>query len=955
MFMNVYHLQARPIWSRRLLAIVLVVGLAVALTTTLILIADHFDLPAAQAAGVVSRPDPSQTFVGEVALAPAPDISVTKRHRGDFVVGVNGVYSIVVGNVGTGSTVGPITVTDILPAGLSFISFSGTRWTLAGQAGQVVTFTRSRVLSAGATSRIVVTVGVTNTAIGGVTNTVSVTTTGDLNPANNSTTDPTTVRAGVDLSIVKAESRDPITATNSLSYTLSVRNAGPSTAPSVRVTDVLPRGMTFVNASGAGWSCSLSGTRVICRRASLPIGAAPTIVITATAPADGGVITNTATVRSSGFEFVPVDNTASVTTTVTAVSDLSISKRDSPDPVYAGATLTYTLNVTNTGPSLANNVAVTDTLPAGVKYLGASGPGWSCSASGGDVICTRSSLAVGAALPIILTVTVPGTTPLANSVTVDSDAIDLNLSNNTASAATTVNPTANLSISKTDAPDPVLIGAPLTYTVSVANSGPNATTSVVVTDTLPGNVTFVGVTAPGWSCGQSSGVVTCSLAALAEGAAPDIVININAPDTPGVFANTASVSSALPDLTPANNSISITTLVADSLADLSIGKIDDPDPVNIGSPLTYTLRVSNTGSSPATTVHVTDTLPSGVAVTSISAPTWTCGLSGGVVTCTVPSLAVGVAPDIVIHTTAPVISGTIANIAAVDSSVLDPDLSGNMVSAVTNVYALADLAITQQDSADPVATDSTLTYTLSVTNAGPNTATPVRVIDDLPPSVSFVGASGSDWSCSQSSAVVTCTLASLVVGPAPDIVITVTTPTLPQTITNTAIVASPLTDINPVDNTQTETTSVIVFADVSISQTNGVDTVAVGGPVTYTITVTNSGPKAVVGATVADTFPAGLTGVTWTCVASGGSSCPASGNGDINATVNVTVGGAVTFTAYGTVSTSAAGTLANTATVAVPSSATDTNTGNNSATDTDTVVGVPVTGGVRIYLPLMMK
>src|SRR5574341_2003397 len=305
MFMNVYHLQARPIWPRRLLAIVLVVGLAVALTTTLIFIADHFDLPAAQAAGVVSRPDPSQTFVGEIALAPSPDISVTKSHQGNFVVSVNGVYNIVVGNVGTGSTVGPITITDVLPAGLSFISFSGSRWTLARQAGQVLTFTRSRARASGASSRLVITVGVTNTAIGRVTNTVSVTTTGDLNPANNSTTDPTTVRAGVDLSIVKAESRDPITATNSLSYTLSVRNAGPSTAPSVRVTDVLPRGMTFVNASGAGWGCSLSGTRVVCRRASLPIGAAPTIGITATAPADGGVITNTATVRSSGFEFVP--------------------------------------------------------------------------------------------------------------------------------------------------------------------------------------------------------------------------------------------------------------------------------------------------------------------------------------------------------------------------------------------------------------------------------------------------------------------------------------------------------------------------------------------------------------------------------------------------------------------------------------------------------------------------
>jgi uncharacterized repeat protein (TIGR01451 family) len=134
-----------------------------------------------------------------------------------------------------------------------------------------------------------------------------------------------------------------------------------------------------------------------------------------------------------------------------------------------------------------------------------------------------------------------------------------------------------------------------------------------------------------------------------------------------------------------------------------------------------------------------------------------------------------------------------------------------------------------------------------------------------------------------------------------------------------------------------------------------VDAVTTGGPVTYTITVTNGGPQAVAGATVTDTFPASLTAVTWTCAASGGSSCPASGSGNINATVNVAAGGAVTFTAGGTVSLNATGTLANTATVTVPSSVTDTNTGDNSATDTDTVVGIPVTGGVFLYLPLIMK
>jgi uncharacterized repeat protein (TIGR01451 family) len=129
------------------------------------------------------------------------------------------------------------------------------------------------------------------------------------------------------------------------------------------------------------------------------------------------------------------------------------------------------------------------------------------------------------------------------------------------------------------------------------------------------------------------------------------------------------------------------------------------------------------------------------------------------------------------------------------------------------------------------------------------------------------------------------------------------------------------------------------FADLSIAKTDGQTTAGAGSPVTYTITVGNAGPFPATGATVTDTFPASLTGVTWTCTASAGSSCgAASGTGNINRTVNLLVGGTATFTATATLNVAATGTLVNTATVTPPAGVSDPVPGNNTATDTDTIV-----------------
>ncbi len=379
---------------------------------------------------------------------------------------------------------------------------------------------------------------------------------------------------------------------------------------------------------------------------------------------------------------------------------------------------------------------------------------------------------------------------------------------------------ADLTLTKTDSPDPVSAGATLTYTVRLTNTGPSTANAITVTDTLPTGVTFVGASGTGWTCSQAASVVTCTRPSLSVGVAASIVITTTAPASSGVITNSAAVTSAVTDPTTPNTVVATTTVNA--VADLTITKTDSPDPVNAGATLTYTLRLTNTGPSTATAITMTDTLPTGVTFVGAIGTGWTCNQAAGVVTCTRPILSVGVAPTILITTTAPVVAGVITDTAMVTSVVTDPT-TPNTVIATTTVRAVADLTITKSDSPDPVNAGATLTYTVRITNTGPSTANAITVTDTLLTGVTFVGASGTGWACSQAAGIVTCTRPTLSVGAAPTIVITTTAPVSSGIITNTAVVTSAVTDSLIGNNTGTATTTVNLAGNLIVNSANDID------------------------------------------------------------------------------------------------------------------------------------
>jgi uncharacterized repeat protein (TIGR01451 family) len=160
-------------------------------------------------------------------------------------------------------------------------------------------------------------------------------------------------------------------------------------------------------------------------------------------------------------------------------------------------------------------------------------------------------------------------------------------------------------------------------------------------------------------------------------------------------------------------------------------------------------------------------------------------------------------------------------------------------------------------------------------------------------------------------------------------------PNASGTIVNqaTATVDAPTIDPNTTNNTASVSTEPApLHADVAVALEASPQQYTRGQPLTYTLTVSNSGPDPSNGTNVADAFPSVLSGVTWTCQASGGAACPASGSGNLDATVDLPSGGTVVFTASGTVASDATGTIEDQATATVGAPTIDPDTANNTAT-----------------------
>ena len=813
--------------------------------------------------------------------APSADLALAKTSPGAFKAGTEDVYLLEVDNLGPSDAQGPLTITDTLPVGLSYVSAGSDEAWSCSATGRDVTCTLPGALAAGTSTTVRLRVAIAEGVTGDLRNEATLSgTTPDPNPGNDTGTDDTGVTVEADLVVTKDLLTSPVVAGERVTYEIAVRNAGPATSPGpIVVSDRLPDELELVSVSGTGWTCT--GTRDLeCERAAA-LGAgvdAPVITVVAQVASSAGpvALVNSANVSGPATDPTPGNNTDTATATITEDTEIVVAKSvEGSGSVRAGENATFTVVVTNDGPSDALDITVSDVLPGGMTLVSASGAGWSCTGA----TCTRDRITAGQAAPDLTVVArvgsgVPDATVLTNEVSVSTVTPGDTPAGNEDDADVTVAAEADLALEKTHATGTAVSGTPTDFEIQVRNLGPSdAVGPIEVRDQLPAGTSFLSAGAP-WTCVEGADLVCTLDSGLGAGArAPVLTVRVmvDAAVSSGDLTNTATVGSSTTDPNPGNDSDTAEVTVS-TLADLSVTK-SHTGPVRVGDELAFTLEVANDGPSEARAVTLTDTLPTGLEAVSAEGVGWTCDITGQDVSCVLDApLAPGTsaAPVAVVVTVTPAAYPSVDNVATVTSSTSEADPSDNESTDPVEVPPLVDLSVEKSLQGELVVGEEA-TYTLLVGNAGPTAAPgPITVTDTLPEGLSGVSAQGDGWTCEIVGDLVTCTSDDeLGVGEETTIEVVVEVlPTAYPSVVNTAEVSSAAEDEEPGNDTGSVDSPVTPTIDLELDKT--VESFTATRAV-YSLTVTNNGPSATVEPVrVTDRLPASLRlveagGKGWSC------------------------------------------------------------------------------------------
>ncbi len=592
----------------------------------------------------------------------------------------------------------------------------------------------------------------------------------------------TIISPRADLTVFKIGEQTALAGEN-FEYKIVIDNTGPSVARSVSFTDDIlsTETINFVGTTAPGYACVVTGSgndrKINCARLSnMAVDARDEATITVRSD-ETAAISNTVVVDSPDDPNT-FNNKATGFTSVRDAADLSVTKTvvGGVTEVTAGNAIEYNIIVTNTGPSTADNVVLTDSLPAGILDA-VSFPivpaGASCTPGTPGVspaVCNLGSLADGASRTVRIHFDVsPGYVidpilgaVLQNEVTVRSDAFDPDNRDNRRAAVVDVVASADVAVTKTG-PASLVAGTVGTYTMEVTNAGPSFARMVTLTDTLPAGMRAVSAQVIDGALSRCQIVtivapkdtVICRLGDLAPGApgTRTVLVDVQVdPSTPEgtLLTNTVEVGSPItPDPIAANNTDTFDTLVLAPQADVYVTKTG-PAVLIAGTLGTYTIDVKNAGPSTAREVRFLDTVANGMRILRFQVNNidpskcqiLTMVQPGDGIRCDLGDMRPDVSGnrtillDIQVASSVPMLSVLTDTAQAFSDagpgSTPDSDLSNNTATFDTTVVAVADLSITKTSDADVYKPSSTVKYTITVVNNGPSNVKNVVVTDKLP-------------------------------------------------------------------------------------------------------------------------------------------------------------------------------------------------------------------------------
>lgn len=915
------------------------------------------------------------------------------------------VYTIAYGNNGGDAALG-VTIQDALPASTTLVAGSITGG--GTESGGTVTWTLGTLASkaAGTVSFAVQIADQMPAGASAIGNTATISTTStDAVPANNTSSTSTPVTAAPDLVIAKTDGQTQAQAGDALAYTITYQNVGNRAATGVTIVDTLLDNVVYVGSSPSGTYDAEAGT------VTWAIGALAdfnphTLTLSVTvkeAAPPSSVAADRITISDDGANGTdpnPANNTATDSDLV--VAPYIVIEKHGTSPAYVGNQLTYTIDWRNTGAATANGATIQDALPANTTLVAGSITGGGTYDSGTRTITWALGSPIAGASGSVSFAVIVGVGAGGSSQTSPT------LSTEAGSGSTTVTSSSSaLSLQYCEAGDckafrGIYQGANGTPPTGW-NDNPRMTdfdytgwtqpvyqtdgelfywtdhenlSAEWVTMNIPGvtfgnfsffrqafalplNATGLGASLEiagddvsdiylngvylGRKIGAGAAASFDGASGVQSGAnilAVQLLNNrhgghtiFSGADHSGLLFNMKASYTGLRPFASAPEMVKDGQSVAFSIDDLALGG---------RSPYVYKFDFGD-GTS------VVDYQSSATYSHTYAAP--------GVYTATLTARdhygCTGT--DQVAVTVLSVDSNLLANTATVTyKDANNAPLSGT-TGAGSNLRQAADLSISKTVVSGGTVPGQGVQYQIVVANSGPNAVTGAVVADTVPASVGTVtwtctssggscgNASGSGNTISETVNLPSGASATLTVQGTID-------PAATGTLANTATAAPPtgVYDLVPGNDSSTASTTLAPVVDLSVTKTSAPNPALPGEPLTYTITVSNSGPSAAVDATVADTFPAFIGGVTWTAVASAGSSCTASGTGAISDTVYLKSGGTATYSATGVLDPSAAGPQSNTASASPASGTTDSNPANNSATDGNTPVPTVLTGVVTV-------
>ena len=506
------------------------------------------------------------TGTGQGTIAPRISVAPTTA---TVNAGQNVTYTFTISNVGSVTNTG-VNFSDVIPAGTTFVSGTTSSGVPVVVTNGVANAAIDRINSgASVTVTIVLAAGpasYTNTGL--VTSTVPTVVASD----NVSASSVTNVTASSDLAVSVVGPLNPVAIGDTVTYQATISNNGPSAAVNVTFSDTLPANTTFVSISSdvAGATFTQTGGTITGTIGTLAAGALANIVlVVSTNPSTPAQVFDTVAVATDTPDSDSTNNTAtSNPTTVVPSADLSIvSETADPISVLAGQPVTFTIVVVNSGPSTATGVTLVDTLPAGLTFVSGSSPGGTVSLAGGLIVAPVGTLAAGqqTTVTLVLMATMIGT--FSDSAVISATESDPNAGNNSSSATISAVALSDLSVTFANPVGTGNVGDPLLFTATVSNNGPSPAANVQFVVPLPDGFTFVS--GGMYQTGTNNLIATTTLVngnivagifTLAVGASEQLSFTL-LPTQPGTFSLTANVSGTNPDLTPDNNSATVTTTV----------------------------------------------------------------------------------------------------------------------------------------------------------------------------------------------------------------------------------------------------------------------------------------------------------------------------------------------------------------------------------------------------------